>query len=345
MIKKINLPGVIYEFTTMCNLRCKYCYNHWKQDDCSNFIAEIEEYNPKKTLKQYLKQVNTNNITFSGGEPTLKFEELLECIMYVKSKNKKVTIITNATLLDKEKIDILLKLKVDLFEITINSYKKEIHEEINGIEGSFDKSIEVIKYLISKKANIVIPIVITKYNINEIDKTLEYIYNLGVKNIMVNRYNIGGNGCNEYLDILPNFSELKDVYKGINEFASKKDIKLSSLVCTPICVLNPKDYPNIKFSNCNCTNLNRRYTLTRNGDIRFCNHSPEIIGNIYKEKIKEILKSEKLLRWGEIEPEFCSNCNYKEECQYGCRAASQQMGYGLEKEDPIVKIFNIEKTL
>ena len=69
MIRKTNLPGVIYEFTTMCNLRCKYCYNHWKKDDCSNFIAEIEKYNPKKTLKKYLNQVNTNEITFSGGDP------------------------------------------------------------------------------------------------------------------------------------------------------------------------------------------------------------------------------------------------------------------------------------
>ena len=40
--------------------------------------------------------------------------------MYVKARNKKVTIITNATLLDSEKIKLLAKLKVDLIEITIN---------------------------------------------------------------------------------------------------------------------------------------------------------------------------------------------------------------------------------
>ena len=68
--------------------------------------------------------------------------------MYVKARNKKVTIITNATLLDSEKIKLLAKLKVDLIEITINSYNKEIHENINGMKGSFEKSIESIKEII-----------------------------------------------------------------------------------------------------------------------------------------------------------------------------------------------------
>ena len=68
--------------------------------------------------------------------------------MYVKARNKKVTIITNATLLDSEKIKLLAELKVDLIEITINSYNKEIHETINGMKGSFEKSIKSIKEII-----------------------------------------------------------------------------------------------------------------------------------------------------------------------------------------------------
>ncbi len=98
MINKIRLPGVIYEMTTLCNLKCKYCYNYWKKEEDS--IPEIEKFNPKKTLKQFMRSVKCDEITFSGGEPTINFEELLDCIMYVKSRNKRVTIITNATLLD-----------------------------------------------------------------------------------------------------------------------------------------------------------------------------------------------------------------------------------------------------
>lgn len=262
--------------------------------------------------------------------------------MYVKARNKKVTIITNATLLDSEKIKLLAKLKVDLIEITINSYNKEIHENINGIKGSFEKSIQSIKEIIDNEIEVVVPIVITKYNVKDIDKTLEFIYNLGIKRIMINRYNIGGNGCNEYNDILADFQELQKAYKNCQEFAEKYNLKLYSLVCTPHCVLNPDDYPNIVFSNCGINNLNRRYTLTRNGNIRYCNHSPEILGNIFDNEMSDILKSDKLKQWAKIEPVFCENCSKKDICQYGCRAASQQMGYGLEKEDPIVSIYKVK---
>lgn len=342
MLKKIKLPGLIYEMTTVCNLKCRYCYNYWKKENDNT--EDIQKYNPKKTLKQFMKSAKCDEITFSGGEPTSNFEELLDCIMYVKARNKRVTIITNATLLDSEKIKILSKLKVNLFEITINSYNKEIHENINGIKGSFEKSINAIKEIQNHGIEVVVPIVITKYNVGDIEKTLEFLHSLGIKRIMINRYNIGGNGCNEYNEILASFQDLKLAYEKCQKFTEKYNTKLYSLVCTPYCVIDPKDYPNIVFSNCGMNNLNRRYTLTRDGNIRYCNHSPEVVGNVFDNKMADILKSDKLKKWAEIEPKFCKECNKKENCQYGCRAASQQMGFGLEKEDPIVSIYEIEKN-
>ena len=68
--------------------------------------------------------------------------------MYAKSRNKRVTIITNATLLDSEKIKLLAKLKVDLMEITINSYNKTIHENINGIKVLLIKAYMQLKILL-----------------------------------------------------------------------------------------------------------------------------------------------------------------------------------------------------
>ena len=102
---------------------------------------------------------------------------------------------------------------------------------------------------------------------------------------MINRYNIGGEGCNNPEEILPEFKDLKNAFKECNEFAQNNDVKIYSLVCTPHCVLDPKDYPNIVFSNCGIGNFKRLYTLTRNGDIRYCNHSPVVLGNVYKNRM------------------------------------------------------------
>ena len=63
MLKKVKLPGLIYEMTTLCNLKGKYCYNYWKKEN--NSLVDIEKYNPKKTLKQFMKSVKCDEITFS----------------------------------------------------------------------------------------------------------------------------------------------------------------------------------------------------------------------------------------------------------------------------------------
>lgn len=71
MIKKIKLPGLIYEMTTLCNLKCNYCYNYWKKENDSN--VWIEEYNPKKTLMKFMKSAKCDEITFSRRRTNNKF--------------------------------------------------------------------------------------------------------------------------------------------------------------------------------------------------------------------------------------------------------------------------------
>ena len=155
MRNKIELPGVIYEITTLCNLKCKYCYNYWKKDGKDSL--KIEKINPKKTLKQFMKSVKCDEITFTGGEPTINFKELLDCIMYVKSRNKSVTIITNATLLDDKKIELLSKLKVDLFEITI----KKNNDLLNGLSNA-----EILGLILKMQNDILVLVKRIKDNLN-----------------------------------------------------------------------------------------------------------------------------------------------------------------------------------
>lgn len=71
MINKIRLPGLIYEITTLCNLKCKYCYNYWKKDN-GDYI-DIEKFDSKKTLKQFFKSVKCDEITFSRRRTYNKF--------------------------------------------------------------------------------------------------------------------------------------------------------------------------------------------------------------------------------------------------------------------------------
>jgi hypothetical protein len=48
----------------------------------------------------------------------------------------------------------------------------------------------------------VVPVVvITKHNVNLLGETLDFIQSIGCKRVMLNRYNIGGKGCANPMDI------------------------------------------------------------------------------------------------------------------------------------------------
>ena len=80
----------------------------------------------------------------------------------------------------------------------------------------------------------------------------------------------------------------------------------------------------------------RPYTLDTGGNLRFCNHSPVVMGNIFDDSIDSILASTYLEDWRCTVPGYCSECDLYTKCYGGCRAAAEQLGLSLYHPDPIL---------
>jgi radical SAM protein with 4Fe4S-binding SPASM domain len=333
---KLALNHIAFEITSACNLNCQYCYNIWEMPD-----SELKPYNSYKqalkTLKKLFKIADIKNIAFTGGEPLLA-ERFLEIVLYCRMQGKSITIISNGTYGKQEDYQHLINMGVGLFEIPIHSPTASIHDEMTQLIGSWQKSQDTIRYIIDNKGYVVPVIVLTKFNAAVLQETLEFIASLGLKRIMLNRYNIGGYGLKNPENISLSQNELKSAFDIANVMSSKLNLVISSNVCTPRCVLNPSDYPAIAFGNCSTNVLKRPLTLDIEGNMRLCNHSPVVAGNIYKQDLSEILFSDYSEKWETNIPEYCSNCDLWQKCLGGCRAASEQMGNGLLKEDPIIAL-------
>jgi radical SAM protein with 4Fe4S-binding SPASM domain len=65
-------------------------------------------------------------------------------------------------------------------------------------------------------------------------------------------------------------------------------------------------------------------------------------GNIFEQELSEILYSPYAQSWKEIISDYCASCHLWEKCKGGCRAASEQCGFGLDQVDPILNksLFN-----
>ncbi len=336
-MKLFSLPRIAFEFTPDCNLNCVFCYNIWKIPGAQISPATGAYKKSIKTLKSLFAMADVPHVTLTGGEPMLS-ERFVELALFCRMKGKGVTVITNGTQGTREQYSNLVRIGVSLFELPVHSSDSATHDRMAGVSGSWQRSTEAIKFLRTLGANIVAVVVLTRHNIEGIAATLDYIADeLGIKRIMINRYNIGGRGVSDPLSVSATPDELRRAFAVIETKVVEKDLKVTSNVCSPQCVLDPADYPHIGFGNCSPDPLRRPVTLDSDGNIRLCNHSPVIAGNIFETPIEQIMRSPYSLSWGTTIPAYCAECTKWERCLGGCRAASEQCGKGLSSPDPLIE--------
>jgi uncharacterized protein len=103
--------------TLRCNENCVYCHALSRPMDAAGF--EMDSKTARKSV-DFMFQSPTSSITieFQGGEPLLAFDRVKEIVEYALEKNKtarkdlRLTIVTNLSLMDEEKLDFLVKNRV-----------------------------------------------------------------------------------------------------------------------------------------------------------------------------------------------------------------------------------------
>jgi pyruvate-formate lyase-activating enzyme len=89
----VDGPGIrCVVFLNGCKLRCKYCHNPetWTMKELN--ITPEELVNKIKRFKPYYK--NKGGVTFSGGEPLLQPDFLIECSKLLKKENLHIALDT-----------------------------------------------------------------------------------------------------------------------------------------------------------------------------------------------------------------------------------------------------------
>lgn len=129
-IKRLDLNVLGIEFTNVCDLNCIWCPLERKRTG----FMKIELL--RKILEEVVKEENkiTNIALHHGGETTLHpgFEEMLDLIKEYKTSNfPKVSLLTNANQLTKEKSKIIIDSNaIDWMRFSIDGGNKEDFEYI-----------------------------------------------------------------------------------------------------------------------------------------------------------------------------------------------------------------------
>ena len=121
--------NVLIQVNSDCNLNCPYCYSK------NNFKVDKEKI--KQSIKSISDFCGMQNITFTGGEPLLEYDFLIELLEVLRELNVRKIILTNGLLLDGEKIRKLRELGADI-KVSLDSFKI-------GIKKANDNLIRLIK--------------------------------------------------------------------------------------------------------------------------------------------------------------------------------------------------------
>lgn len=203
----VDGPGIRFVvFLQGCPLRCKYCHNPETWATKTGNIKMSPEELIEKALRYKNYYGEDGGITFSGGEPLVQKEFLIECLKLCKKYKINTAIDTAGSTTDYNEILDL----VDLVIFDIKSYKKDQYKEITGRD--ITNSLKFLYTCQKKNKKMWLRTVIVP-GINDNEQFI-----LGLKNFIKDLKNIGK------VELLPYHTLGKDKYKKLNIDYKLKDI-------------------------------------------------------------------------------------------------------------------------
>lgn len=202
-----------------CNQKCINCY---AAGQVMSKEKELSTDEWKKIIDK-LKVARIPQITFTGGEPTLR-DDLADLIEYSSWFVTRLN--TNGQLLSSDLCEKLVDASLDAVQVTFYSYKKEIHNLMVGVDG-FDKTCDGIKNAV--KAGLLVSINTPLGELNsDYVNTIKYAYEkFGIRYFTTSGLILTGNATkNASIKNRLSGDELKKILKDALDYCRENDLEL-----------------------------------------------------------------------------------------------------------------------
>ena len=143
------LYSLTLELTYSCNEQCIHCYLPEQKTRSQLSLAQLE------LLLTEFKRLGGLSVLITGGEPLIR-KDIIEIFDLIKGLGLIVSINSNLTLLNDRLIDAISNLYPRAVSCSIYSANPTLHDSITQMNGSFNKSIESIRWLKNRHIPVVI---------------------------------------------------------------------------------------------------------------------------------------------------------------------------------------------
>jgi radical SAM protein with 4Fe4S-binding SPASM domain len=178
--------------------------------------------------------------------------------------------------------------------------------------------------------------VATRLNLPDLYDAIKLAFAFGSRGMMLNRFNPGGRGRAHLAELLPTVDEMRQALEVADAAAAEFGFPISCSIPLQPCLTDHDVYPNLGFGFCAAGTDRAYYTLDPLGNLRPCNHTSTILGNLLEEPFADLIGPDRMRPFVEAVPAFCEPCVLRDTCRGGCKAAAQVCYGSLAGEEPFL---------
>ena len=300
------IPTVMFELTYNCSEHCIHCYNAGASRNDNEISLRsnrtelsLDDY---KQIIDELYELGTYKICLTGGDPFSK-PHVWEIIDYIFNRDIALDIFTNGQTIFNQ-AERLADYYPHLIGVSIYSAIPEVHDNITRVEGSFNKSLSLIKQLSNLGVHIAFKCVIMKpnaksyYTVKPLAKTYgaeaQFEINLS-------------NGVDGDVSIIKNLRLPKDVLEIVLRDSDLTMYVGKDMVGGTVA----KD-----LSAFPCKAGVHTFCITPEGNVTPCCSFPCSFGNIKQQSLSDILHGNGVKSWRNVKIGDMDDCGRHEKCDF-----------------------------
>lgn len=334
----MRLRTLMVEVTDRCDHACSHCYNRWRRPRG----VDGPYPNLAPLLERILEQAECTDVTLTGGEPLLH-PGLPELVSLLDGRGSRVNVISNGHRLDEAACADLIDRGVALFELPLLGFRREVHDRLSGSPGAFDAVLAALAHIRTHRGHAAVVFVATRENLDQVAGALELAFAFGARGVLLNRFNPGCADADAVARLMPGVDELRRCLGRADEVAGRLGLRVSCSIPIQPCLIDLDEFEHLRSGFCAAGTPRAYTTVDAAGNVRPCNHTATVLGNVWGQPLAEILDPARLEPFTGAVPSVCAPCSLVETCQGGCRAAAEVCTGRLDHPDPFLAA-NLERV-
>ncbi len=327
------------ELTPSCDHGCVHCYNVWnaRPGDAQHGFqprAEPDLDAILALLDHAVASSGVEHLSLTGGEPLLH-PHALEIAEHACTLVPSVSLVTNGSHVSEVVAGRLGAAGLRQAQLTLLAGRRELHDALKGA-ASFDDTLRAALRLRDAGVRVQACFVSTRANAGQLAAVLEICFALGIKGLSYNRMSAAGAGVHRISALLPTVEQLEADLRVAERLGRQWAIKVTTAMPIPPCLLRWERYPWVRFGSCSTGSPTPNLVLDLQGNLRACNLSHQVLGNVLHEPWEALVDSAYFGVVRSTLPAMCHGCPYARGCAGGCPESAFAAFGTLAAPDPLV---------